>query len=248
MARRGVIGCVLALLLMPAALTWGQTVYRLKGSARAGRTPVVASVAAEALAGFRGEQFTGQKSFTIQANDKGEWNLLGLTAGVWLVVASAPDMLPAAVVLPIKFAQRQMQSAQGGQLNWPWAFEMAPGSAHPTLHKATPLVVEGRALEAVQILATALLPDASLEERCVAGEMALAVKQTGLAQQLFAAVQKADPKHPCGPMGLASAALMMSDWNAASKMLWIARDLAPREQRPALAAAINELQQVARVQ
>ena len=80
--------------------------------------------------------------------------------------------------------------------------------------------------------------------QCAAGQMALAIKQTGVAQQLFAAVQKAEPKNGCGPMGLASVAFLTNDWDTASKMLWIARDLVPREQKPALASAICELQQV----
>jgi hypothetical protein len=225
-----------------------QTVYRLKGSARSGETPVPASVVAEAIAGFRGEQFTGQGGFTVQGNDKGEWNLLGLTSGVWLITASAPDALPGAIVLPIKFSQRQMQSAQGGQLNWAWPFQLAAASAHPLLQKAAPLVAEGRTVEAVQFVATALLPEATVADKCVAGQMALAIKQTSLAQQLFLAGQQAEPKNGCGPVGLASVALMARDWDTASKMLWAARDLVPRDQRPALAAAINELQQVARVQ
>ena len=48
--------------------------------------------------------------------------------------------------------------------------------------------------------------------------------------------------------GLASAALMARDWETAGKLLWIARDLVPNEQRPAFASAINDRQQIARVQ
>jgi len=243
---------VLALAFVSIVGSWSvaeaQTVYRLKGTARAGDAVAAVSVSADALAGFRGEQFTGQPSFTVQSNEKGEWNLLGLTAGVWLLTASAPGALPSVIVLPIKFSQRQMQSAQGGQLNWSWPFQLAPASAHPLLEKAAPLVAEGRAVEAVQFIATALLPDASTADKCAAGQMALAIKQTALAQQLFRAVQQAEPKNGCGPVGLGSVALMVHDWDTASKMLWTARDLVPRDQRPALAAAITELQQIARVQ
>ncbi len=225
-----------------------QTAYRLKGTTRTGETPLAATISAEATVGFRGEQFAGQKTFSVQANEKGEWNLLGLTAGVWVFMASAPDRLPAVIVLPIKFAQRQMQSAQGGQLNWPLPLNLVPADEHPSIKAAAPLVVEGRALEAVQSLSAALLPDAKPATQCAAGQMALAIDQTGLAQQLFLSVQKAEPKNSCAPVGLASVALLLNDWDTASKMLWSARDLVPRDQRPALAAAIAELQQVSRVQ
>lgn len=244
--RRACRAVILAVCLVsPLA---AQTVYRLKGTARVGEAPAGVTIAAEAMSGYRGDQFTGQGTFTVQSTEKGEWNLLGLTAGVWLITASAPDALPGAIVLPIKFSQRQMQSAQGGQLNWSWPFALAPASAHPLLQKAAPLVTDGRAVEAVQFVATALLPEATVADKCAAGQMALAIKQTALAQQLFMAVQQAEPKNGCGPVGLASVALMIRDWDTASKMLWAARDLVPRDQRPALAAAITELQQVARVQ
>ncbi|MGH9384540.1 MAG: hypothetical protein ACRD2N_09670 [Vicinamibacterales bacterium] len=57
-----------------------------------------------------------------------------------------------------------------------------------------------------------------------------------------------DPKHARALVGLTSAALMERDWETAGKLLWTARDLAPKDQRPALAAAISDLQQIARVQ
>lgn len=246
--RAAGIGLLFALVTSAVAPLSAQTAYRLKGTTRNGGAPVAATVTAEATVGFRGEQFTGQKTFSVQADEKGEWNLLGLTAGVWVFVASAPDRLPAVAVLPIKFSQRQMQSAQGGQLNWALPLDLLPADEHPLIKAAAPLVVEGRALEAVQSLSAALLPDAKPATQCAAGQMALAIKQTGLAQQLFLSVQKAEPKNACAAIGLASVALLLNDWDAASKMFWAARELAPRDQRPALAAAITELQQIARVQ
>lgn len=245
--RRVWIGVVIVSIASLGSV-WAQTVYRLRGTVRVAGAPAAGTVNAEALAGFRGDQFTGQSSFAVSSDAKGEWTLLGLTSGLWLLTASAPDALPAGIVLPIKFSQRQMQSAQGGQLTWPWPFELAPASAHPVLARAAPLVAEGRGVEAVQVLGTALLADATVADQCAAGQMAVAIKQPSLAQQLFAAVQQAEPKNSCGPLGLASVALLLRDWDRASKMLWLARDLAPRQQRPALAAAIAELQQIARVQ
>lgn len=239
---------LVVVLVFTAVCAEAQTVYRLKGTTRTAEgAPVGAAIAGEALAGFRGDQFVGQKELAGSANEKGEWNMLGLTAGVWMFTASSPGTLPGVVVLPIKFAQRQMQSAQGGQLSWNLPLVMMADDKHPGLKQAAALAMEGRAAEAVQFLSGALLPDAAPEAQCAAGQIALIIDQTGLAQQVFQMLQKADVKNGCAPLGLASIALMTSDWDGAAKMLWTARELVPREQRPALAAAIAELQQVASV-
>ena len=243
MRRQFAFGVAVIVLLMAPFLA-AQTIYRLKGVTRTAKGTVTTSIAAEAVTGYLGEQFIGQKTLASESKEKGEWTLIGLTAGVWMFTATAPGTLPAVAVLPVKFAQRQMQSAQGGQLIWSLPLWLVSAEDVPTLAPAAPLIAEGRSLEALQLLAPALATDATPLMQCAAGQMALAIKQTGVAQQLFAAVQKAEPKNGCGAMGLASVAFLTNDWDTASKMLWIARDLVPREQKPALASAIGELQQV----
>ena len=57
-----------------------------------------------------------------------------------------------------------------------------------------------------------------------------------------------DPKHPRAMLGAAMASLLGRDWETAGKQIWDARDLAPKEQRQALAAAIDDLRGIARVQ
>ena len=54
----------------------------------------------EALFGFAGGDFLGQRTFTTRTNAKGDWALLGLKAGIWMFDASAPGQLPDAVALP----------------------------------------------------------------------------------------------------------------------------------------------------
>ncbi|MCC7124410.1 MAG: hypothetical protein IT178_06150 [Acidobacteria bacterium] len=245
MRRRHAYAGLCFVVIVGAVTLSAQTAYRLRGTTRSGSKPIVATVSAEAIHGFRGEQFTGQKTFSVPSNDKGDWTLLGLTAGVWLFTATAPDALPAVAILPIRFSQRQMQSAQGGQMTWALPLSLAPAAEHPSIAGAGPLIAEGRTLEALQLLSPALAPDAKPALQCAAGQMALAIKQPTLALQLFTAVMTAEPKNPCGPLGMSAAALIRADWDTASKMLWMARDLAPKEQRPSLAAAVTELQQVA---
>ncbi len=232
-----------------AGLT-GQMTHRLKGSLRteAGAPLVAATIHAQVLSGFRGEPFAGQKEHSIKSVEKGEWNMLGIEAGLWLFSTSAPEMLPAVIVLPVKFSQRQQVSAVGNSLTWPlplWAMSIAD---HSMLKLSAELLAAGKRDEAAQALTVALGPDVPPATRVAAGEMALLTQQPSLARTIFGMVLQADPKHPRALLGSASAALLGRDWETAGKMLWTARDLAPRELRPALASAIGDLQGISRVQ
>ena len=95
MARLLSILLAIGLLLTSAQLD-AQTSYRLKGTVKnSDGAPVAgARVHAEALQGFRGEQFVGQKEFTTTSDAKGEWNILGLTAGMWAFEATASTLAP----------------------------------------------------------------------------------------------------------------------------------------------------------
>jgi hypothetical protein len=244
---------VLSFVVLAIMLTIGvhaQMAHRLKGSIRtdAGAPIVGATIRADVLSGFRGEPFAGQKEYSITSVDKGEWNMPGIEAGLWLFSTTAPDMLPAVVVLPVKFAQRQQVSAIGNSLTWQLPLWASPLSEHPMLKVAAELLAAGKKEEATQALTVALGPEVPVGTRVAAGELALLVQQASLAKTIFAMVLQADPKHPRALVGSASASLLGRDWDTASKALWAARDLAPKEQRQALASAINDLQGITRVQ
>lgn len=227
-----------------------QMAHRLKGSLRtdAGAPVVGATIRADVLSGFRGEQFAGQKEHSVTSIEKGEWNVPGIEAGLWLFSATAPDMLPAVLILPVKFSQRQQVSAIGNSLTWQLPLWASPLGDHPMLKAAADLLAAGKKDEAAQALTVALGPDVPAGTRVAAGEMALLVQQASLAKTIFGVVLQAEPKHPRALLGSASASLLARDWETAGKLLWSARDLAPREQRPALASAISDLQGISRVQ
>ena len=233
-----------------AAGVQAQMTHRLKGSIRtdAGAPIVGATIRADVLSGFRGEPFVGQKEHRITSIDKGEWNMLGIEAGLWLFSTSAPGMLPAVIVLPVKFSARQQISAVGNSLTWPLPLWATPIADHPLLNLSAELLAAGKKDEAMQALTVALGPDVPAGTRVAAGEMALLLQQSSLAKTIFGLALQADPKHPRALMGSASASLLGRDWETAGKVLWSARDLAPREQRPALASAIGDLQGISRVQ
>jgi len=252
MVRDTHVAVVLAAIVVvaSAAAIHAQMSHRLKGSLRtdAGAPIVGATIRADVLSGFRGEPFAGQKEHSVSSVDKGEWNMPGIEAGLWLFSTSAPDMLPAVIVLPVKFSQRQQVSAIGNSLTWPLPLWATPLSEHPMLKVAADLLAAGKKEEAGQALTVALGPDIPAATRVAAGEMALLVQQASLAKTIFSLVLQAEPKHPRALTGAASAALLGRDWETAGKLLWTARDLAPKDQRPALASAIGDLQGISRVQ
>jgi hypothetical protein len=239
-----------ALLISAAVVTHAQMAHRLKGSLRGtGGAPIAnAKVRADNLSGFRGEQFAGQKEHEVTANDKGEWNITGIEAGLWLFSTSAPDTVPAVLILPVKFSQRQQVSAVGNSLTWQVPMYAYPASEHPMLKMSLDLLTAGKKDEAMQALTVALGPSIPIETRVAAGELSLLLRQASLAKTIFSLALQDQPKHPRAMLGAAMASLLGRDWETAGKQIWDARDLVPREQRQALAAAIDDLRGIARVQ
>jgi hypothetical protein len=227
-----------------------QMTHRLKGFLRteAGAPVANASIRADALSGFRGEPFAGVKEFTVPTTAAGEWNLLGIHAGLWMFSTKAPDMLPAVLILPVKFSARQQVSAIGNTLTWQVPITAPAAKDHPMLSVSAQLLADGKMEEAAQALTVALGPDVPAATRVAAGEMALLVQQPSLAKTIFSMVLQQEPKHGRAMLGSASAALLGRDWETAGKLLWDARDLAPKDLRQALAAAIDDLRGISRVQ
>ena len=237
-------------MLLASGVLHGQLVHRLKGSIRTtANVPLVgATVRANAITGFRGEPFAGASEQSATSLPSGEWNITGLEAGLWMFSTTAPEMLPAVIVIPVKFSHRQQVSAIGNSINWQLPLWATSLNEHQILKTAVDLIAAGKMEEGAQALTVALGPDTSNETRVAAGEMALLTRQHALAKTLFDMVLQKEPKHPRAKLGAASAALMALQWEAAGKIIWDARDLVPREQRPALAAAIDDLRGIARVQ
>jgi hypothetical protein len=92
---------VLAVAALAVAVS-AQPLDRLTGKVRLAQSaaPEGVDVRVEAIFGFAGGDFLGQKTFTTRTNSKGEWALLAFKAGVWLFDATAPGHLPDVVALP----------------------------------------------------------------------------------------------------------------------------------------------------
>ena len=244
------LGSLVLLVLVAASTGHAQMAHRLKGWIRTTAAAPIANakVRADNLSGFRGEPFAGQKEHEVTSAASGEWNITGIEAGLWLFSTSAPDTVPAVMILPVKFSQRQQVSAVGNSLTWQMPLYAYPASEHPMLKVSLDLLAAGKNEEAMQALTVALGPDIPIETRVAAGELSLLLQQASLAKTIFSLALKDQPKHPRAMLGAAMASLLGRDWEAAGKQIWDARDLAPREQRQALAAAIDDLRGIARVQ
>ncbi|HYE85673.1 MAG TPA: carboxypeptidase-like regulatory domain-containing protein [Vicinamibacterales bacterium] len=236
--------CWVAVIATLPVVASAQMTYRLKGTVKdqAGKPVENATIHAEALTGFRGEQFVGQKQFSATTNAKGEWTILGLTSGIWTFEVTQPDVVPHVVVLPINFTNRKPQSASGGSFSWDLPL-WVQRTTHAGLRGAAAAATERRIADTASAVGV-LAGEKDSAVLCSAGEIALLVRQHGLARAIFTELNKQDAKSACATRGIASAALMQNDLDAASKMLWSAIELVPREQRAALGAAIKDLQQI----
>ncbi|HEV3141815.1 MAG TPA: hypothetical protein VGY57_14920, partial [Vicinamibacterales bacterium] len=63
---------------------------RLKGRVVSQRGDAVrdAAVRIEAVSGFLGDPYAGQRIFTTRTDKNGEWALIGFKAGIWVFDAS----------------------------------------------------------------------------------------------------------------------------------------------------------------
>jgi thioredoxin-like negative regulator of GroEL len=148
----------------------------------------------------------------------------------------------------VKFSQRQQVSAVGNSLTRQLPMSAYPAGEHPMLKVALELLAAGKKEEAAQAITVALGPDVPTETRVAGGEVALLLQQSNLATTIFQLVLQKEPNHPRANLGHAGAALLARDWESAGKILWTARDLVPKDQRQALAAAIDDLRGIARIQ
>src|SRR5712672_1259826 len=85
-----------------AATLLAQPLDRLTGKVvdAAGTSVADADVHVEAIFGFAGGDFLGQRTFTARTNAKGEWGLLAFKSGIWVFDAAPAGQLPDVVALP----------------------------------------------------------------------------------------------------------------------------------------------------
>ena len=98
-----VVAACLAAVSAFAAAPQDATTLRVGGTVIVeGGAPIAgARIRTDALRGEMARPFGGQREFRATANQAGEWSLIGLTRGLWVLEVSAPDFLPHVVIVPI---------------------------------------------------------------------------------------------------------------------------------------------------
>jgi hypothetical protein len=246
-ASRVAIGAwtILALSLSPAV---AQPVSRLKGRVLtdSGTAGDGVEVRAQAVAGFGGGGYVGPPSLTARSNAKGEWTIVGLRAGVWIIDASMAQGLPEAVALPVNLFVPQSPGVSGLMLTWQLVLKLAPapeGEPGGILRDAAQAQRAGDA-ERVKALLTRVPQGADVAFLTAAGSIGLAARDAALARALFRAAAAKDPSSYRAALGLASAALVEQDFAEASRQLALARDRTKdKDEQRYLSAAIGDLAQ-----
>ncbi len=203
-----------------------------------------ADVRVDAIFGFAGGDFLGQKTFTTRTNGKGEWALLAFKAGVFLFEAFAPARLPDAIALPFNLVAPPGSGIAGLVPTWHPVLHPTPvpaGEVGVMLADALAAARADRGDRATPILSR--LADSNDPTVLVAaGRICLLLKDATVARPFFRRALERDPASFGAAVGMGSSALMQRDVDAAARAFDEARRLTrDKDERGYLAAAINEL-------
>jgi hypothetical protein len=230
----------------------GAAPMRLKGHvASEGGGPIAAArLKTDALRGPMGAQFEGQRIFTTRTGKNGDWSLLGPTRGLWLFEITAPNYLPHVVVVPIAWMlppeptpwethfsllPRERVAPGGGE----------PGSAAARLVEVADLIEAGKGKDARDTLARLVEIPLDAAALCAAGNLALLIREPAIGRKFFDLAAAAAPKWPRPQLGIASASMMLFDFDRAIKAYGFARsENGDKRFERMLSGAIRELQQI----
>jgi len=242
------VSTAIAALLCAAAVS-AQPVSRLKGRVvdEQGAPVEGAEVRAEALFGFAAGDYVGQRTFADRTNAKGEWSVQGLKGGIWIFDAAAPGRLPDAVAVPIHLLIAAGSGASGLMLPWQLVLRVAtppPDDLYKSLVAGADMVRAGDR-GAVRLVVSGIPEDADAALVAAGGRVALVARDAPGARGLFVRAVERDPKSFAAALGAASAALMLRDFDAASRGFAAARDrTSNKDEQKYLSAALDELRQV----
>lgn len=210
----------------------------------------LARIKTDALRGAMAQPFGGQREFRATANDAGEWSLIGITRGLWVLEASARDFLPHAIVVPISMMLRPEPVAWETSLSLLPLNAIAPLDApknapeqyiRDAAEKVFGADLRG-ARQSLQKLVGASLNGGGL---VAAGDLALIVRDQQMARRFFELAATAEPKWYRPQLGIASAAMVSFDVDRAMKAYAAARGATTNKKLEVmLSGAIKDLQQI----
>ena len=209
-----------------------------------------ARIKTDAIRGPGGAQFVGQREFVVRTNRSGDWSLLGMTRGLWILELSAPGHLPHVAVIPIFWMRAPEPMPWDSSLAlMPVAMVAPPGSAGEAAGRrvveAAEQLLAGdgvAAREALRRIAESNMEPAAL---CAAGDLALLLREPAIARRFFERAASASAKWYRPELGIASASMMLLDFDRAMKAYTAARAHAPSQRlERMLSSAVRELQQI----
>jgi hypothetical protein len=228
----------------------GAETLRIRGQVLAeGGAPLAnAQIKTDAIRGPQGAQFVAQKHFSVRTGRNGEWSLLGVTRGLWILEVTALDHLPHVVVVPIAWMLRPEPAAWDTSLALLPATTVAPssgGAAAQQVLEAAMRAQDGQKLAAMDLLRrlgeTALEPAAL----CAAGDVALLIREPALARDFFDKAASARGDLYRAHLGVASASMMLFDFDRAMKAYAAARSATGNKRlERMLSGTIRDLQQI----
>ena len=249
MLTRSTRALTTAVAVLTATVSWTQPLGRLTGrvSTDAGTGVESANLRIEALYGFLGGDFTGQKTFTLRTNAKGEWALIGFKAGVWIFEASAPGRLPDVIALPFNVSVAQSSGVGGDVPTWHPVLRLAAVPDTPTgelLARAAEAALAGKS-QAVAAELVRIADSNDEQALTAAGRICLVLRDPLTARPFFRRALEKNPQSFGAAMGLASTALMQKDFDNAGRAYGDARDrTADKGERSYLTAAIGDVNKV----
>jgi hypothetical protein len=242
--KRARLAVIIAAMLMGTAVA--QPLDRLTGKViTAGGAPVAdADVHVEAMFGFAGGDFLGQRTFAARTNAKGEWGLLAFKSGIWVFDVAAPGHLPDAVALPFNLVAPASSGIDRLAPIWHPLLRVSPlpaGEIGQMLADAAEAARAQRPERATPLLSR-LADSADATVLTAAGSICLLMRDPTVARPLFRRALERDPTSFRAALGMGSSALMQRDVDAAAKAFGEARNLTKdKDERGYLSAAIVEL-------
>jgi hypothetical protein len=229
----------------PSAL-FAQPLDRLSGKVVSDRGEVIkdADVRVEALFGFAGSEYLGQRTFTAHSDAKGGWALLGFKSGIWVFDASIAGHIPDVVALPFNLVTPAGTGLSGIAPVWHPVLKPTPipeGEIGQMLAEAADAARAGRPERVVPILSR-LSDSNDVNVLTSAGRICLLMRDATVARPLFRRAHERDPLSFRAALGMGSSALMQRDVDAAARAFGDARNLTKdKDERSYLSAAISEL-------
>jgi hypothetical protein len=203
-----------------------------------------ADVSVEAIFGFAGGDFLGQRTFSARTSAKGEWALLAFKSGIWVFDAAAPGRLPDTIALPFNLVAPASSGIDRLTPVWHPILRLLPapaGEIGEMLAEAAD-AARARRPERVTPLLSRLADSNEPATLIAAGTICLLMRDATVARPLFRRALERDPTSFRAALGMASSALMQRDVNAAARAFADARDRTKdKDERGYLSAAIAEM-------